>query len=144
MPDRVAVDDGPLLYAAVTGGDTGIYVINTATSRVASVITDADDPQGIAISPSGSTLYVTNPDNGTLWQINAAIGHVIGTVSAGAEPQAVAVTPDGSQVWVGNGYTGSLSVISAVTNKVTTTISGGGQATALNSAITDIAFGPAS
>jgi YVTN family beta-propeller protein len=232
-PQDVALSpDGSLLYAAVTGGDTGpggsnavavintatnavvgdvrvgtgprqvvfspngtlayvstetgIYVINTATSRVVRVIGDRDDPQGIAISPDGSTLYVTNPDAGTLWQLDAATGRVIGVVDAGAEPYSVAVapngstiyvadmnsnsvdvisaatgrvtgsiavqglpmsiavTPDGSQVWVGNGYTGSVSVISAATNKVTTTISGGGQATALNSAITAIAFSPAS
>ena len=173
--------DGSRAY--VTTSD-GVYVINTATSHVVRVIPDFDDPQGIAISPDGSTLYVTNPDAGTLWQINAATGHVTGVVNAGAEPQAVttngtdiyvadmnsnsvdilsaatgkvtgsiavqglpmaiAATPDGSEVWVGNGYTGSVSIISTATNTVAATISGGGQATALNSAITDIAFGPAS
>jgi YVTN family beta-propeller protein len=175
--------DGSRAYVTTSGG---IYVIDTATSHVVRVIPDADDPQGIAISPNGSTLYVTNPDAGTLWQIDAATGRVIGVVNAGAEPYSVAVTPngstiyvadmnsnsvnvisaatgrvtgsiavqglpmsiavtpDGSQVWVGNGYTGSISVISAATNTVTTTISGGGQATALNSATTAIAFGPAS
>jgi len=227
-PQDVAVSpDGALVYATVTGGDSGpggsnqvavidtatntvtsditvgtaprqvvfspdgsrayvttsdgVYVINTATSRVVRVIGGLDDPQGIAVT--GSTLYVTSPDAGTLWQINAASGRVIGAANAGQEPYSVtitpngstiyvadensnsveaistatgritatigvqglpmsiAVTPDGSQVWVGNGYTGSISVISTATNTVTDTISGGGQATALNSALTSIAFG---
>ena len=56
----------------------------------------------------------------------------------------IAATPNGSAVWVGNGYTGSISVISTATSTVIETISGGGQATALNSATTAIAFGPAS
>jgi YVTN family beta-propeller protein len=44
----------------------GIYVINTATSRVVRFIPDSSDPQGVAVSPDASTLYVTNPDAGTL------------------------------------------------------------------------------
>jgi YVTN family beta-propeller protein len=75
--------------------------------------------------------------------ISAATGRVTGSISVQGLPMSIAATPDGSQVWVGNGYTGSISVISTATNTVTDTISGGGQATALNSAITDIAFGPA-
>ena len=117
-------------------------VITTATSAVVRVIGDLDDPQGIAVSPDGSTLYVTNPDAGTLGQINAATGRVTGSIAVRGLPMSIAATPDGSQVWVGNGYTGSISVISTATNTVTTTISGGGgQAAALNSALTAIAVG---
>jgi hypothetical protein len=65
---------GKLAYVTT---ETGIYVISTATSRVVRVIGDLNDPQGIAISPDGSTLYVTNPDAGTLWQLDAATGRVI-------------------------------------------------------------------
>ena len=75
--------------------------------------------------------------------ISAATGKTTGTIAVQGLPLSIAATPDGSQVWVGNGYTGSISVISTATNTVVDTISGGGQATALNSAITDIAFGPA-
>jgi YVTN family beta-propeller protein len=53
------------------------------------------------------------------------------------------VTPDGAQVWAGNTLTGSLSVISTATNTLVTTIPGGPGTSALNSAPTDIVFGPA-
>ena len=75
-------------------------------------------------------------------RISAATGRVKGSIAVQGLPMSIAATPGGSQVWVGNGYTGSISVISTATNTVTTTtISGGGQATALNSALTSIAFG---
>ena len=64
------------------------------------LIPDSSDPQGIAVSPDGSTLHVTNPDAGTLWQVNAASGRVEGVVAAGAEPYSVTITPNGSSVRV--------------------------------------------
>jgi YVTN family beta-propeller protein len=75
--------------------------------------------------------------------ISTATGRVTGSIAVQGLPMSIAATPDGSQVWVGNGYTGSISVISTATNAVIDTISGGGQATALNSATTAIALGPA-
>ena len=65
--------DGSRAY--VTTSD-GVYVINTATSTVVRVIRDLDGPAGDRHSPDGSTLYVTRPDAGTLWQINTTTGRV--------------------------------------------------------------------
>jgi YVTN family beta-propeller protein len=84
---------------------------------------------------------VADENSNSVDVINAATGRVTGSIAVQGLPMSIAATPDGSQVWVGNGYTGSISVISTATNTVTDTISGGGQATALNSALTSIAFG---
>lgn len=112
--------------AAYVTTETGIYVIDTATSAVTQVIPDlGGSPQGIAVSPDGSALYVTNPDAGTLLKISAATGRIIGSTPAGAEPQAVAVTPNGSTLYVADMNSDSVSVISAATLRVTGTISVG-------------------
>jgi YVTN family beta-propeller protein len=100
-------------------------------------------PYAVAITPNGSTVYVADENSNSVDVISTATGKTTGTIAVQGLPMTIAATPDGSQVWVGNGYTGSISVISTASNTVVDTISGGGQATALNSAITDIAFGPA-
>ena len=100
-------------------------------------------PDTSTITPSGSTVYVADENSNSVDVISTATGRVTGSIAVQGLPMSIAATPDGSQVWVGNGYTGSISVISTATNAVTDTISGGGQATALNSATTAIAFGPA-
>ena len=85
---------------------------------------------------------MADEDSNSVDVISTRTGRVTGSIAVQGLPMSIAASPDGSQVWVGNGYTGSISVISTATNTVSDTISGGGQATALNSAITDIAFGP--
>ena len=62
--------DGTRAYVTT---ETGIYVISTAAGKVVRVIPDPGGPQGLAVSPSGRTLYVTNPNAGDLWVISA--GH---------------------------------------------------------------------
>ena len=128
-PQDVAVSpDGSLVYATVTGGDTGpggsdqVAVIDTATNTVTSDITVGTAPRQVVFSPDGSRAYVTTsggvyvintatsrvvrvhprprptrrgsrsrptarrctsptPTRGTLWQVNAATGRVTGVVS---------------------------------------------------------------
>jgi DNA-binding beta-propeller fold protein YncE len=41
-------------------------VISTAAGKVVRVIPDPGGPQGLAVSPSGKTLYVTNPNGDDL------------------------------------------------------------------------------
>jgi YVTN family beta-propeller protein len=114
--------DGSTAYVTA---ETGIYEIDTATSRVVRVIPDFAGPQGIAVSPDGSTLYVTNNDAGTVLEIDANSGRVIGTAAAGAEPEAVAVTPNGATLYVADMNSDSVSVLDAATLKVTGTVSVG-------------------
>ena len=148
-----------VVYATVTGGDTGpggsngVAVIDPATNtvtgdindrhraagrscsartarrayvttetghrrdrhrerpQVARVIADPAGPQGIAVSPDGKTLYVTNPDAGTLLADQRRdAARVTGDVpSAGAEPYSVAVTPDGAALYVADMNSDSMS-----------------------------------
>jgi DNA-binding beta-propeller fold protein YncE len=58
----------------VAGGDSGpggsdvVAVISvSADSVVKDIKAGSGGPQGIAVSPSGRTLYVTNPNAGPTW-----------------------------------------------------------------------------
>jgi YVTN family beta-propeller protein len=117
--------DGSTAYVTT---ETGIYEISTATSRVVRVIPEAgatNGPQGIALSPNGATLYVTNPDAGTVAAIDAASGKVVASASGLAEPYSVTVTPSGSTLYVADMNSDSVSVLSAATMKASATVSVG-------------------
>jgi YVTN family beta-propeller protein len=65
-PQDVAVSpDGSLVYATVTGGDTGpggsdvVAVIGTATNSVTGDITVGTGPRQVVFSPDGDFAYVT-------------------------------------------------------------------------------------
>ncbi|HEX3430213.1 MAG TPA: YncE family protein [Rhizomicrobium sp.] len=88
-------------------------------------------PNGVAVSPDGSTLYVTvycggNGINGSVFVINTATQAVTAMIPVGVEPYYPAVSPDGSKVYVPNLFSGTVSVINTASNSVTATISVGG------------------
>ncbi len=55
---------------------------------------------GLAVSPDGRTLYVTNLFLYTLTSLDIASGQVIATAQLPAEPYTVAVSPDGTTLYV--------------------------------------------
>jgi 6-phosphogluconolactonase len=102
---------------------------NTGTlTPVGSAYNVGSTPQGIAIDPTGSFLYVSNSGNGTptatdgtvsAFTINATTGALIavagspftasGTPST-STPTALAVDPSGHYLYVANGDAGTISV----------------------------------
>jgi len=117
--------DGSTAYVTT---ETGIYQISAATNKVVRVIPEAgatNGPQGIAVSPNGATLYVTNPGAGTVVAIDAASGKVIASASGLAEPYSVTVTPNGSTLYVADMDSDSVSVLSAATLNTSATVSVG-------------------
>ena len=94
--------DGSLLL--VTSYDSAVNFIGTATDTVVYTLqTPSVLPSGIAISPDGSTAYVTNYNNvdmGVL-VIDIASRTITGTIPLPiAYPKQIFLTPDGAQAWV--------------------------------------------
>jgi YVTN family beta-propeller protein len=116
-------DDNPVF--GVTFGDT-VSVIDTATNTMVATIGVGANPFGVAVTPDGSKVYVTNRgDNplfgGTVSVIDTATNTVVATIGVGILPRGVAVTPDGSKVYVANDNS-SVSVIDTATNTEVATI----------------------
>jgi YVTN family beta-propeller protein len=100
--------------------DGTVSVINPATNTVTATINvGSNNAEGVAVSPSGTDVYVPNGDSthgvGTVSVIDPSTNMVIATATVGGEPEAVAVSPTGTyagDVYVANWASGTVSVIS--------------------------------
>jgi YVTN family beta-propeller protein len=129
-PSGVAVNpDGSTVYVATTdlvAPVNTVSVIAVASEMVTTTIilgtprNGASSPSGVAVSPDGSKVYVTNGGFNTVSVIDTVTNTVIATIPVGLFPLGVAVSPDGSKVYVTNGGFNSVSVIDTATDAVTT------------------------
>jgi YVTN family beta-propeller protein len=124
FPQDVSVSpDGSVLYATVTGGDTGpggsdkVAVISTATNRVTGDIRVGDAPRQVAFSPDGSYAYVTTQYG--IYVIDAAsssVVHVFRTSHHDPQgPQGIAVSADGKTLYVTYPAANSVRELNAAT-----------------------------
>ena len=129
-PSTIAVTpDGAHVYV-VDVGDSTVSVIATATNTVVgspipvgpsigpSSNVGALISGGIAITPSGSSVYVANSGGNTVSVIATASNTVVDTIPVGSQPTGIAITPDGAHVYVANSGDSTVSVIATATNTV--------------------------
>ncbi len=120
-------------YAYIVSGHT-ISVINTATNTVTATVpatagTCCLDGPGVAVSPTGSYLYVAL-GLGNIAVISTATNQVVATVSTtggqrGTGPAFLAITPDGTLGYTALTGPAVVSVFSTSTNMPVTTINVG-------------------
>ena len=79
-------------------------------------------PSGVAASPNGDRLYVTNHGSSSVSVIDTSTGAVVATVHVGAGPYGIAVTPDGKHAYVADNGSRDVDVIDTTTNTVTATV----------------------
>jgi len=131
-PQDVAVSpNGDLVYATVTGGDTGpggsnvVAVIDTATNTVTADIPVGAAPRQVVFSPDGSTAYVTTETG--IYEISTATSHVVRVIPDPAGPQGIAVSPDGSTLYVTNNDAGTLLKIDAASGRIIASVAAGAE-----------------
>jgi len=120
----------PFAYIANYNGNT-ISVVDLATNTVTGTITAnvGQGPNGVAVSPDGSTVYVTNSLGNSISVIKAGSPSVVtATIAVGTAPQGIAVSPDGKYVYVANygnaanNGGNTVSVIQTSTNTIIATV----------------------
>ncbi len=114
-PYGVAIDPlGQFLYVALQG-DGKLIVMNASAGTILGSIQLESGLAGVAVSPDGKRVYVTNTSSGTVsvvdvdsvartWTLNRR-------VTVGSMPVGVSVSSDSSRVYVANSNGASLSVI---------------------------------
>ncbi|MFR9791020.1 Ig-like domain repeat protein [Streptomyces sp. MB22_4] len=85
-------------------------------------VTVGNFPTGVAITPDGTTAYVTNEGDNTVSVINTTTQAVTNTIPVGSVPFWATIAPDNSTVYVTNSGDNTVSVIDTATQTVTNTI----------------------
>jgi YVTN family beta-propeller protein len=99
-----------------------VSVIDTASNAVVRTIETGLHPTGLALSPSGDRVYVTNANSDTVSVISTATDTVVKTLHVGGagrgresllggSPNAVSVSPDGRTLYVANGSQNAIAVV---------------------------------
>ncbi len=128
--------DGVPRTAPVTGRHlwaTGIVsftvvVIDPVTHRLVASVKAGANPIGIAATPDGSKLYVSNSGAGNVSVLETSAGAFTRTVTTGVYPHGLSAAPDGTRVYVANtgpdtgqGGSTTVSVIDTASDTVTAT-----------------------
>src|SRR4029077_3344491 len=101
-----------------------VSVIDTAQNVLVKTIEVGLHPTGMARSPSGDRIYVTNANSDTVSVIDTATDSVskslrVGRVRGGrvpvlgSAPNAIAVSPDGGTLYVANAAENAVGVVDA-------------------------------
>ncbi len=89
-------------FAYVPDASNNVTVVDLGTRIVVATIPVGIGPRGVAVSPSGATVYVANQGAGTISVIDAFTNTVVATMPGGANPVGLAVHPDGSRLYAGH------------------------------------------
>lgn len=113
---------------AVSGDGKNIYTANMLSATVTAFTVNGNEakavqipvgrePEGIALSPDGKTLWVGHRRDGLISVIDTAAQKVVQTLTAGQMPIRMSFTPDGRQLWIINPNEGALLIFDAATRK---------------------------
>ncbi len=129
VPRPVAMDAGPANLYVQLSDLHGFIVIDFAKREVIDkILLPAAPPDaqpliphtyshGIAVSPDGTTLWVTSMLNNAVSVYSLPSRKLLGTVEVGRGPDWMAFTPDGKRVYVSNAGADSVSAIDVATRK---------------------------
>jgi YVTN family beta-propeller protein len=79
----------------VNDNDNTVSVIRTATNTVVKSIPVGTFPNGVAVTPDGTKVYVSNTASGNVSVIHRPGNTVVKTIPAGSGPFGIAVTDKG-------------------------------------------------
>ena len=121
--------------AAPTEPPAPTLAASTGSPTVRAVLKVGQSPQGIAISPDGSMIFVANIESRFLSLINVVTPPLSATIPMPGTPRYVAVSPDGRRAYVGM-YTGdgadsAVAVVDTAGKAVSSVVASGPQPYAL-------------
>ena len=103
--------EGKTLYVAESGANQ-VAVFDVGGTAVAKALPVPGTPGGLALSPDGKLLYVTEAaPQGRVHALDLAAGTVAFSVPVGHTPGAPVLSPDGASLFVCNRFNNNVSVV---------------------------------
>ncbi|MCH9630113.1 MAG: hypothetical protein S4CHLAM37_01060 [Chlamydiia bacterium] len=100
---------------------------NTELTSFSSIPENLSQPVGMALTPSGKSIYVTNIGDDTVFIIDTTTNQITHTISQSEGqfdlPFGIAITADGTKVYVANRGSSTISIINLENNTLLNTIS---------------------
>ncbi len=103
-----------------------VFPVALSTGAVGAGIKVGHCPMGVALSPNGTTAYVTNFLSGTVSVIDTRTNRVEATLPGGDDPEGIAISPNGQRAYVTDPDTGSVRVLNLVSGRLGPRIAVGG------------------
>ncbi|MEO8129121.1 MAG: beta-propeller fold lactonase family protein [Bryobacteraceae bacterium] len=91
---------GALRVLQTNSAGDNVHVIDPATNKVVGTIEDIETPHGVAISPDGTRIYVTDETLKSLAVVDAKTMKVLKRIPLSGRPNNLDVTHDGGRVYV--------------------------------------------
>jgi RHS repeat-associated protein len=117
---------GDLVFVA---GHTGVTFVDARIQEVIDVLDTIANPQGLAVSPDGATLYVVGSRPSAFYILDVRTRQIHFTLNLTGVGVGVALSPDGRLAHVAQQATDEVAVISTETRAVVATIPLGAQPT---------------
>ncbi len=120
--------NGTLLAVANPDNNTvTLFDVGADRNRRLREVLVGKEPNGVALNPQGTRLFVANTVSGTVSVINVNrnspnVARVVTEIKVGTEPYGLAMTPNATKLYVTNRRSDSVSVIDLSTNRVSKTI----------------------
>lgn len=100
-PNGLAVSpDGRRVYLThLRSSEVGVVDVRSEQYQVLARM-DAQEGQGIVLSPDAKVIYAVSEDAGRLYAFDALTGAELAVAGTGPSPFGLALTPDGRELWV--------------------------------------------
>ena len=130
-PIALSADDWLLAVANPDNNTVTIFDVRNGVNTRVGEVAVGQEPNGVAVSPDGTRIYVANTVSGSVTVLaadrpNSAYGAPVTTIQVGTEPYGIALTPSGKKLYVANARSNNVSVIDTATNRVIKTIDNAG------------------
>jgi YVTN family beta-propeller protein len=96
----VAAQQGKLRILQTNSAGDNIHVIDPSTNKAAGEIKGIEVPHGVAVSPDGSQIYVSEEAENTLVVIDGKTLQVAKRIPLSGNPNLIDMTPDGRWIYV--------------------------------------------
>jgi DNA-binding beta-propeller fold protein YncE len=97
------------------GGNGRVTPVNVISGASDTAIVTGNFPNGIALSPDQSKIYVTIFSTETVQIFDAVTNALLGSTPTGNDPAYVVITPDGTKGYTANQSSTSVTVFDAIT-----------------------------